>query len=989
MDRRGKRKKAKTDAKRSPARKPTKDDSAKAPDLKQRLAEALSREAEASKREAEALGKLQTRDRELAEAQEQLTAAHAQVRESHEQQTATSEILRVISSSPTELQPVLDTLVKSAARFCAADDALIHRLEGDGLQVVAAHHGPIPTPAGFVTPVHGTASGRSVLERRAVHVADIAAEAEMFPEGSAIARALGFRTMLSVPLLREGVPLGTIVLRRSAVEPFSEKQIALLQTCADQAVIAIENARLLTELQQRNEALTQAHAQVSEALEQQTATAEILSVISGSPTDIRPVFDAVLDRALTLCEASNGSLYQLEDGALRHVALRGPHLGIEVGGVFPLVSSPGRAVLEKRTVHLEDILQELDWHAPEIHAGIRRTGIRTIVAVPLLREQTAIGAIIIRRLEVRPFSEKQIRLLQTFADQAVIAIENVRLFKELEARNRDLTATGEILRVISTSPTDVKPVFDTIVESALRLLRGYSAGLTRVEGDQLVLCALTSTDDVGDAAVRAGFPRPVNEHGAIRDRAPGKIADTHTDPRWPGSRRPIARARGYHSLIEVPLLRQGEAIGGISVTRREPGGFSDDEIAVLKTFADQAVIAIENVRLFTETKEALERQTATSEILRVISSSPTDAQPVFEAIARNAARLCDASRSSVNLLDGEWIRFVARYNLPEGWTQIHVADAPNATRVIRDGVIFHVADAETDTRVTPEALSRIRALESRSFLMVPLHQEITPIGSIVVYRSEAGSFSDQQIELLQTFADQAVIAIENVRLFKELETSNRDLTTALDKQTATSEILQVISQSQTDVQPVFDAIVASAARLLGGYTGTLTRIAGDQLVLAAVTSTDAAGDAAVRALFPRPLNAEGSHTETVRGRAPVNVSDVLTDHRMGETIRAYASVRGFRSQVTVPMLRHDEVIGTIAVTRREPGGCTDDEISLLRTFADQAVIAIENVRLFKELEARNRDLTVALDQQTATSDILRVISRSQTDVQPVFDAIVT
>src|SRR5262249_12618367 len=414
-------------------------------------------------------------------------------------------------------------------------------------------------------------------------------------------------------------------VRRLEVRPFSGKQIQLLETFADQAVIAIENVRLFTELQQKNEALTEAHAQVSESLEQQTATAEILSVISGSPTDIRPVFDAVLDRALTLCEASNGSLYQLEDGALRHVALRGPHLGIEVGGVFPLVSSPGRAVLEKRTVHLEDILQELDWHAPEIHAGIRRTGIRTIVAVPLLREQTAIGAIIIRRLDVRPFSEKQIRLLQTFADQAVIAIENVRLFKELEARNRDLTATGEILRVISTSPTDVKPVFDTIVESALRLLRGYSAGLTRVEGDQLVLCALTSTDDVGDAAVRAGFPRPVNK--AIRDRAPVNITDTHTDPRLSESWRPIARARGYHSLIEVPLLRQDEAIGGISVTRREPGGFTDDEIAVLKTFADQAVIAIENVRLFAELQAsnrdlttALDRQTATSEILSVISS---------------------------------------------------------------------------------------------------------------------------------------------------------------------------------------------------------------------------------------------------------------------------------------------------------------------------------------------------------------------------------
>src|SRR5262249_3306839 len=226
------------------------------------------------------------------------------------------------------------------------------------------------------------------------------------------------------PMLRADELLGAIVIYRGEVRPFTDSQIALMETFADQAAIAIENVRLFKELQQKNEALTVAHAQVTESLEQQTATAEILSVISGSPTDIQPVFAAVLDRALTLCEASNGSIYQFEDGVLRHVGLRGPHLGIEVGGVFPLESSPGRAILEKRTAHLEDILQELAWHAPEVQAGVRRAGLRTIVAVPLRREQTAIGAIVIRRLEVRPFSEKQIRLLQTFADQAVIAIEN-------------------------------------------------------------------------------------------------------------------------------------------------------------------------------------------------------------------------------------------------------------------------------------------------------------------------------------------------------------------------------------------------------------------------------------------------------------------------------------------------------------------------------------------------------------------------------------
>src|SRR5499427_2300618 len=283
---------------------------------------------------------------------------------------------------------------------------------------------------------------------------------------------------------------------------------------------------------------------LTEALEQQTATAEILSVISGSPTDIRPVFAAVLDRALTLCEASNGSIYQFEDGVLRHVGLRGPHLGIEVGGVFPLESSPGRAILEKRTVHLEDILQELDWHAPEVQAGIQRAGLRTIVAVPLLCEETAIGAIVIRRLEVRPFSEKQIRLLKTFADQAVIAIENVRLFKDLQASNRELTtaldkqtATSDILRVISRSQTDIQPVFDTIVQSAVRLLGGHTSVLSRTKGDQIEVVAFTSTDETGDAIVRASSARPLNSEEphawVMRNRVPLNYADAHTDRRLP------------------------------------------------------------------------------------------------------------------------------------------------------------------------------------------------------------------------------------------------------------------------------------------------------------------------------------------------------------------------------------------------------------------------------------------------------------------------
>ncbi|HYK12191.1 MAG TPA: GAF domain-containing protein, partial [Gemmatimonadales bacterium] len=334
-------------------------------------------------------------------------------------ETATADILRVISSSPADVQPVFDMIATCAKRLCDARECAVFRFDGELIHLVAqadtgaawAHALRSAFPR---RPGRGMVTARAIQTGSLVHVPDVLADPEF--ELTEAARTSGVRTTLSVPMIREGEVIGAITVDRREPKPFLDKQIGLVKVFADQAVIAIENVRLFNE--------------TKEALDQQTATAEILRVISSSPTDLQPVFAALLDHALTLCEASNGSIYQFEDGALRHVGLRGPHLGIEVGGVFPLESTPGRAVLEKRTVHLEDILQELDWHAPEVQAGIERAGLRTVVAVPLLREQTAVGAIVIRRLEVRPFSEKQIRLLKTFADQAVIAIENVRLFNE-------------------------------------------------------------------------------------------------------------------------------------------------------------------------------------------------------------------------------------------------------------------------------------------------------------------------------------------------------------------------------------------------------------------------------------------------------------------------------------------------------------------------------------------------------------------------------
>jgi len=408
--------------------------------------------------------------------------------------------------------------------------------------------------------------------------------------------AAGWRSALAVPMWREQRIVGVIFVGRASTGLFGDSQVELLKTFADQAVIAIENARLFNETR--------------EALDQQTATAEILRVISSSPTDLQPVFAALLDHALTLCEASNGSIYQFEDGALRHVGLRGPHLGIEVGGVFPLESSPGRAILEKRTIHLEDILQELDWHAPEVQAGVQRAGLRTIVAVPLLREQTAIGAIVIRRLEVRPFSEKQIRLLKTFADQAVIAIENVRLFTELQARTRELTrsvgqltALGDVARAVG-STLDLETVLDTIVSRAIQL-SGTDGGSVYEYDEATEEFSLRASRDLPEAYVeQVRDTRPRKGEGAVGRvalaREPVQIADISNPAAYESRVRNTLLQVGLRALLAVPLISEDRLVGALIVMRKRIGTFAAEEVTLLQTFATQSALAIQNARLFRE-----------------------------------------------------------------------------------------------------------------------------------------------------------------------------------------------------------------------------------------------------------------------------------------------------------------------------------------------------------------------------------------------------
>jgi signal transduction histidine kinase len=543
--------------------------------------------------------------------------------------------------------------------------------------------------------------------------------------------------------------------------------------------------------------------ELQQTLEQQTATSEILKVISKSTTDVQPVLEAIVKSAAQLFPACNATIF-MRDGELVHRrAMAGATVDArmreQMASIYPVpfdpqVSTSARAMAERRSNAC------LDTEAPDVPEHIKRAGragrFRSNVVVPLVRDDEGIGTIVLTHPEPGySLSDKQLALLQTFADQAVIAIENVRLFNETKESLEQQTATAEILKVISSSTTDTQPVFEAIVQSGLKLFPEAGVVVVLPDGDQVRMAAIANANAAHAAAMRSRFPIPLTReymHAvALLDRRLIDVPDAErpADPSLaPGLRNFLAS--GSRAVTIMPMLRGDSAIGAISVVRQNPGPLGENQIALLRTFADQAVIAIENVRLFNETKEALEQQTATSEVLKVISRTTFDLQPVLQIVLDNARKLCDADRGTIFRPDAEGRYVPLAFSSAEGATvpgqpleeamrrEPIRADRGSATgRAIVDGVTVHIPDVRADAAYGRLDLSEASGF--RSILAVPMLREGVPIGVLTLARTgEARPFADKQIELVTVFADQAVIAIENVRLFREIQEKSAQLEVA-------------------------------------------------------------------------------------------------------------------------------------------------------------------------------------------------------------------
>jgi GAF domain-containing protein len=731
----------------------------------------------------------------------------------------------------------------------------------------------------------------------------------------------------------------------------------------------------------QNAGVAQLTRELKEAREHQAANAEVLRIIASSAADLQSVLNTLLEKATRLCQGERAAIF-LPKGVDDYVlAASAGHTeeSKKYLGNLPIKrergSVVGRVLLQGETVHIPNVAAD-----PEYTMGSSR---RTLLGVPLLRQGMVVGVLVLARSVVRPFNTNQIELVTTFANQAVIAIENARLFNETREALERQTATADILKVIASSLDDVQPVFQTIADRSNRLVNALSTTVFTLTDGMLYLRAFTPTTPEADTTLQATFPAPLSAFSWGESIGRGDIYRIIDAEQEPQHLRDLARRRGWRSALCIPLLRDGKPIGMIGPTRVEPGPFADHHVQLMKTFADQAVIAIENARLFNEVQaktrdleESLQQQTATAEVLKVISRSAFDLQSVLQTLVESVRQLLSTDTANIYLREGDVLRVRAHTGMAKEFYKFLQERPVKAERgrfigrAFLTAEIVHLPDVLADPEYSFPGGPQLGGY--RAVLGVPMIRNGRVEGVFGAGRTTPGPFTAREIELVRTFADQALIAVENARLFNEVQERTVELSEALEQQTATADVLKVISASSGELGPVFDKMLENATRVCGAGFGSMVLVEGDMLRQAAFYNAPAEL-AAVRTNEVRPIHPLSGIAAAVRSKHVVQVEDIRRSPAYLSRARhavELAELGGARTLAVVPMVLDDEAIGVITVYRQEVRLFGEKQIDLLTNFARQAVIAIENARLLGELRQRTADLSKSLDNLRAAQDRL-------------------